>query len=185
MKKRFITLGLVCLLMTGCQAAHETIPETTTIAPIDSAYEEIETHNEESAEDASVAAKNLKAGSSKGNPSVIKMDYGTSSIYSKADKDVAIKIIMKEFEAFEGCELHSLSYASDEECNTAENIAWMNRLKSKDDSEVFTQCIAFDSSFHSPKTDSGAWNPDEEYTDWSWWLARSDGGEWKLMTYGY
>lgn len=32
MKKRFITLGLVCLLMTGCQAAHETIPETTTIA---------------------------------------------------------------------------------------------------------------------------------------------------------
>ena len=185
MKKRFITLGLVCLLMTGCQAAHETIPETTTIAPIDSAYEEIETHNEESAEDASVAAKNLKAGSSKGNPSAVKMDYGASYIYSKADMDAAIKIIMKEFEAFEGCELHSLSYASDEECNTAENIAWMNRLKSKDDSEVFTQCIAFDSSFHSPKTDSGAWNPDEEYTDWSWWLARSDGGEWKLMTYGY
>ena len=111
MKKRFITLGLVCLLMTGCQAAHETIPETTTIAPIDSTHEEIETHNEESAEDVSVAAK--------------------------------------------------------------------------DDPEVFTQCIAFDSSFHSPKTDSGAWNPDEEYTDWSWWLARSDGGEWKLMTYGY
>ena len=26
---------------------------------------------------------------------------------------------------------------------------------------------------------------DEEYTDWPWWLARSDGGEWKLMTYGY
>lgn len=52
--------------------------------------------------------------------------------------DAAIKIIMKEFEAFEGCELHSLSYTSD-----------------------------------------------EEYTDWSWWLARSDDGEWKLMTYGY
>lgn len=99
--------------------------------------------------------------------------------------DAAIKIIIKEFEIFEGCELHSLSYASDEECNTAENIAWMNQCKAKDDPEVFTQCIAFDSSFHSPKTDSGAWNPDEEYTDWYWWLARSDGGEWKLMTYGY
>ena len=61
MKKRFITLGLVCLLITGCQAAHETIPETTMIAPIDSAHEEIETHNEESAEDASVAAKDLKS----------------------------------------------------------------------------------------------------------------------------
>ena len=185
MKKRFITLGLVCLLITGCQAAHETIPETTTIAPIDSAHEEIETNNEERAEDALVAAKDLKAGSSKGNPSVVKMDYGTSSVYSKKDMDAAIKIIMKEFEAFEGCELHSLSYASDEECNTAENIAWMNQCKAKDDPEAFTQCIAFDSSFHSPKTDSGAWNPDEEYTDWYWWLARSDGGEWKLMTYGY
>lgn len=185
MKKRFITLGLVCLLITGCQAAHETIPEATTIAPIDSAYEETETNNEERAEDASVAAKELKAGSSKRNPSAVKMDYGTSAVYSKKDMDAAIKIIIKEFETFEGCELHSLSYASDEECNTAENIAWMNQCKAKDDPEVFTQCIAFDSSFHSPKTDSGAWNPDEECTDWYWWLARSDGGEWKLMTYGY
>lgn len=74
---------------------------------------------------------------------------------------------------------------SDEECNTAENITWMNQCKAKDDPEEFTQCIAFNSGFHSPKTDSGAWNPDEEYTDWYWWLARSDGGEWKLMTYGY
>ena len=162
MKKRFITLGLVCLLITGCQAAHETIPEATTIAPIDSAHEETETNNEERAEDASVAAKELKAGSSKRNPSAVKMDYGTSAVYSKKDMD-----------------------AADEECNTAENIAWMNQCKAKDDPEVFTQCIAFDSSFHSPKTDSGAWNPDEEYTDWYWWLARSDGGEWKLMTYGY
>ena len=37
--------------------------------------------------------------------------------------DAAIKIIKKKFEAFEGCELHSLSYVSDEECNTTENIA--------------------------------------------------------------
>lgn len=48
-----ITLGIVCLFMFGCQAAHETIPETTTIAPIDSTHEETETHNKERAEDAS------------------------------------------------------------------------------------------------------------------------------------
>lgn len=124
-------------------------------------------------------------GCSKADTGNVKIDYGTSAVYSKKDMDAAIKIIKKEFEAFEGCELHSLSYVSDEKCNTAENIAWMNRLKSKDDPEAFTQCIAFDSSFHSLKTDSGAWNPDEEYTGWSWWLARSDGGKWKLMTSGY
>lgn len=68
----------------------------------------------------------------------VKIDYGTSAVYSKKDMDAAIKIIMKEFEAFEGCELHSLSYTSDEECNTAENIAWMNQCKAKDDPEAFT-----------------------------------------------
>ena len=53
-----------------------------------------------------------------------------------------------------------------------------------DNDLAFTQCIMFDSSFRSPKEGGGAWEPDTEYT-WSWWLARSDGGEWKLMTWGY
>ena len=54
----------------------------------------------------------------------------------------------------------------------------------KADKEPFTQCIAFDSSFHSPENGGGAWEANEEYT-WSWWLARSEGGKWKLMTWGY
>jgi D-alanyl-D-alanine carboxypeptidase len=52
---------------------------------------------------------------------------------------------------------------------------------------VFTQCAEFMSDFHSP-TDpalAGAWNVDEEYVDWQWWLAREEGGEWQLMTWGY
>lgn len=32
----------------------------------------------------------------------------------------------------------------------------------------------------------GAWNPDEEYTHFEWWLARLEGSsQWKLMTWGY
>ena len=34
------------------------------------------------------------------------------------------------------------------------------------------------------KKGGGAWEANEEYT-WSWWLARSEGGEWNLMTWGY
>ena len=49
----------------------------------------------------------------------------------------------------------------------------------------FTQCIMFKSDFHSPKNGGGAWNADAEYTDWQWWLARADGGEWRLLTWGY
>ena len=38
---------------------------------------------------------------------------------------------------------------------------------------------------HSPAEPEGAWETDEEYMNWEWWLARTDGGEWHLMTWGY
>ena len=45
--------------------------------------------------------------------------------------------------------------------------------------------IEFLSDYHSPVDAVGAWEPDTEYTDWQWWLARTEGGEWELMTCGY
>lgn len=115
----------------------------------------------------------------------IKIDYGTSSIYTKAEMDAAIEFIKKEFSTWEGCELHSISYSTDDECSES-NIAWMNEMeKATDAEETFTQCIMFKSNFHSPLNGGSGFNPDEEYTDWHWWLARSEGGQWKLMTYGY
>lgn len=125
------------------------------------------------------------AGCGKGNTKNLVIDYGTSSIYTKDDMDEAIDVIKKQFGSFEGCELHSLSYTSDDACNNEDNIAWMNELEeANDNKESFTQCISFDSSFRSPKNGGGAWNANEEYT-WSWWLVRSEGGTWKLMTWGY
>ena len=125
----------------------------------------------------------LFVGCGKGDVSQVKIDYGTSSTYSKEEMDSAVDVIKKQFLLFDGCELHSLSYMSDEVCNNADNIYWMNDLRT-DDNEAFTQCIAFDSSFRSPKKASGEWESNKEYT-WSWWLARSKDGEWKLMTWGY
>lgn len=116
----------------------------------------------------------------------VTIEYGESSVYTKEDMNAAIKLIRDEFQTWEGCELHSITYSSDDRCNNAENIAWMNELEEANDAqENFTQCIMFESSFHSPKNGDGAWNPDEEYEGWQWWLARSDGGQWKLMTWGY
>lgn len=117
--------------------------------------------------------------------SKVKIDYGVSSIYTEEDMNAAIAVIRKKFSTFKGCELHSLSYSSDEESTNADNISWMNNLeKANDNKEVFSQCIAFNSSFRSPKKGDSALVPNEEYT-WTWWLARSEGGEWKLMTWGY
>lgn len=114
-----------------------------------------------------------------------KIDYGNSEIYSEKDMNAAIKLIKDEFSTWEGCELHSVTYASDDECNS-ENIAWMNDLATGHDlTGNFTQCIMFKSDFHSPKNGGGAWEADTEYTNWQWWLARVEGGEWKLLTWGY
>ena len=71
------------------------------------------------------------AGCGKGNTKNLVIDYGTSSIYTKDDMDEAIDVIKKQFSSFEGCELHSLSYTSDDACNNEDNIAWMNELEYK------------------------------------------------------
>ena len=87
----------------------------------------------------------------------VTIDYGNSSVYTKEDMDAAIATIQATFDTWEGCELHSLSYSSDGICTSEENIAWMNDLeKANDNEQVFTQCIMFDSSFHSPKKRAGA-----------------------------
>lgn len=127
----------------------------------------------------------LLVGHKKADISSVKINYGTSSIYTEEDMNQAIAKILEEFNKFEGCELHSLSYISDDKCNNEDNIKWMNDLElTNENKEVFVQCIAFESSFHSPKNGGGAWNANSEY-NWSWWLARSENGDWKLMTWGY
>ena len=114
-----------------------------------------------------------------------KIDYGTSSLYTKEDMDEAIKLIEELFDnELDGCELHSLTYEGDSECN-AENVAWLNDLeKARDNKERFKEYIAFKSDFRSPMIAYGAWEADKDY-HWDFCLGRSEGGKWKLMTWGY
>ena len=110
----------------------------------------------------------------------VKLDYGTSALYTQADREAAVAVIRAEFDTWQGCELHSITYMGDA-CNSPENLAWMRRLGGKE----YTQCIAFVSNFHTPRLNAGAWNPDEEYRGWTWYLARVDGGAWELLTNGF
>ena len=165
------------------EAANEATAEVSPAATPEATAEAVpeETAGVSSAADSEASP----AAASAGSPEV-QIDYGTSAVYSREDMEAAIDLIIKEFGTWEGCELHSISYSSDDECNTSDNIDWMNNLEEANDSqEAFTQCIMFTSAFHSPREGGGAWNPDQEYTGWQWWLARPDGGEWKLMTWGY
>ena len=104
-----------------------------------------------------------------------------SSVYTQADIDEAIGVIEQEFATWEGCVMHAIRYAGDE-CNTQENIDWLNSLEEGKD---YVQCIEFLSDIHSPLEGDSAWELDTEYTDYQWWLGRVEGGSWELVSWGY
>lgn len=113
------------------------------------------------------------------------IDYGTSELYTQADMDAAIQVIMAEFDTWTGAEMKSIAFTDDKTCE--DNVAYCNDLRDKDDPE-FDQAIVFTSSFHSPSGEDAkdtAWEPDTDYNDWTWTLGRTDGGDWKLLTWGY
>ena len=120
-----------------------------------------------------------------------KIDYGKSDLYSQEEMDVAITEFKKEFENWDGCELHNVKYTGDK-CNSEENIKWLNELAAANPEKLsggYTQVIEFTSDFHSPTEEDQlkdtAWEKDKEYTDYQWWLGRKDGGAWELVSSGY
>ena len=107
------------------------------------------------------------------------IDYGSSEIYSREDMDDAIKLIKDQFYSWEGCKLYSIYYTDDSFCQR--EIEYVNTLA--EDGVTYTECIVFRTRFRSPVFGGGAWNANFEY-DWSWYLARTEGGEWDLLTWG-
>lgn len=118
----------------------------------------------------------------------ISVDYGESSLFTREDMDAALDAIMKRFAAFgDGFVMERIAYASDDVCN-AETVEWMNQHQQVPGAGSFTECICFYSDYHTPPMDEMeqmAWNPDAEYSDWGWWLARADGGDWIVVDMGY
>ncbi|MBR2667057.1 MAG: hypothetical protein IKD96_02725 [Oscillospiraceae bacterium] len=112
--------------------------------------------------------------------------YGQpSELYSPEDLDSAAMLVAEEFSNWAGCEMHRLDYAGDA-CSSEENIQWLNSVS---EGKNYTQCMEFLSDFHSPvdpaDLEGTAWEPDTDYTDYQWWLAREDGGNWELVSWGY
>ena len=124
----------------------------------------------------------------KGDVSHAVIDYGFSKLYTIDDMDSAINTIKSEFSKWQGCELHTLAYTSDE-CNNERQIEWLNGIaKAKGYKVVLEQVIEFTSDFHSSKErrwDNEGFNLDFEYTNWKWYLGRTHGGSWILLSYGY
>ena len=115
------------------------------------------------------------------NDTVVVPDLGKSALYTAEELTEAAVQVKCRFAFWKGCELHSLRYAGDE-CNTEENLKWANELNPD---AGYTQVAEFITDFHSPLEAYGAWNEDFEYTDYQWWLGRTEDGGWDLFSWGY
>ncbi len=107
------------------------------------------------------------------------IDYGTSDIYSRQDMNEAIDLIKEEFYSWDGCKLYSINYTDDNFCQR--ELEYCNTLAKE--GVTYDECIVFRMQFRSPVFGGGAWNANFRY-DWSWYLARTEGGEWELLTWG-
>ena len=115
------------------------------------------------------------------NETDVEIDYGTSEIFTPEELAEAAIQIKCTFAGWKGCELHSLRYAGDE-ADKEENLQWLNSLNEE---AGYTHVAEFLTDFHSPVEAEGAWEPDQEYKDYQWWLGRTDDGVWEVVTSGY
>ena len=108
------------------------------------------------------------------------IDCGESVLYTKEDRQSAARLISDTVNSFEGCKLYAVEYEGDEV--SQKNLEYCNSLAA--DGVTYSESIVFTSYFRSPIFNAGAWNPNDLYS-WSWYLARTNSGEWEILTYGY
>ena len=141
-----VTVSSVLMLFSACgksepknEVTEENAAETTTEDPMEDAEVVID-------------EKNLPG---KADSSNVKIDYKTSEKYTKEDMDAAIEQILKEFNTWDGCVMHTIDYTDDQTCE--DGVAYINDL-------------GIDMVY-----DEG----------WNWYLGRQTGGEWELLQWGY
>ncbi len=112
-----------------------------------------------------------------------KVDIGQSDVFTEQDRAEAAELVLEKVrDDFEYCKLLKLSYSGDSHSNNSEDLEWLNGMTSRGGGN-FTQCIRFDSS--ERWTEDTGFCLKGETDSFDFWLAREDGGEWKIMTWGY
>ena len=113
----------------------------------------------------------------------VEIDLSGSSLYTEEELQDAMLAIKCEFASWQGkgCELHSIRYAGDK-ANSKQNLAWLNSLNEE---AGYTQVAEFLMDYQTAADIGGAWEPDFEYKDYQWWLARPEGGDWEIVSWGY
>ena len=108
------------------------------------------------------------------------IDCGDSEIYTKQERRAVADLIADKIRSFDGCRLYAVVYEGD--AVSEQNLEYCNELAKE--GKVYVESIVFKSYFRSPIFGGGPWNANDIYS-WSWYLARTDDGDWETLTYGY
>ena len=103
----------------------------------------------------------------------------TSEIYSDEDLQAAVDKIVNYFDV--KVEMQEITYQWDEE--SANQLNYCKELNPEVD-----ECVFFKTNFYIPQQDAvmaWAFEPDTTLTDYEWYLGRTAGGEWNVLTAGY
>ena len=74
------------------------------------------------------------------------IDCDESDLYTKEEREAAVKLISDTVESFEGCKLYAVKYEGDDV--SKKNLEYCNSLAA--DGITYTECIVFTSYFRSP-----------------------------------
>lgn len=106
-----------------------------------------------------------------------------SDVYTEAEMNEAFDVIMADdFWDETNVRLLDIHYIGDEESQG--NLPYVQGFFSD---KGYTECAVFDTDFRSAflAKNAGALEPRTIYTDFRWYLARTDGGDWEVVTCGY
>ena len=114
------------------------------------------------------------------NETDVTLDCGSSELYTEEEIDEVITLIKCRFASWKDCELHSITYAGDEA--SAEGLEYINSL---DENSQYSRCMELLMDFHSPKEESGSFEPDYEYENYQWYVGLNEKDEWDIVSWGY
>ncbi|MBQ6540819.1 MAG: M15 family metallopeptidase [Oscillospiraceae bacterium] len=111
----------------------------------------------------------------------VEIDLSGSKLYSEEELYDAMLAVKCKFASWAGCELKSIRYAGDD-ANSKEILEWLNSLV---EDGKFTETAKLLMDFHSSDNDEQGLNSNFDYKDYEWWLARTEDGDWEIVSWGY
>lgn len=111
----------------------------------------------------------------------VTIDLGTSELFTEEELKEAVVQIKCQFAFMPGCELSAIRYAGDKA--DGENV--LEHANSLEGGGEYTSAALFYMDFVTTAGCDESLDPETEYNDYKWCLARTETGGWEIVDRGY